>query len=39
VAGSCEQGIERSGSLKFWEILGYKTDWQLLKKTKLHGVS
>jgi hypothetical protein len=30
--GSCEHDKELSGSIKFWEILEYLRDWQLLKK-------
>jgi hypothetical protein len=29
--GSCEQGIEPSGSMKCWDILERLHNWQLLK--------
>jgi hypothetical protein len=29
---SCEEGKEPLGSIKFWEILEYLKDWQLLEK-------
>jgi hypothetical protein len=32
VEGSCEDGNELSGSIKFWEILQWLYNWQLLKK-------
>jgi hypothetical protein len=30
--GSCEHDNEPLGSIKFWEILEYLSDWRLLKK-------
>jgi hypothetical protein len=32
VEGSCEHGIEPSGSIKCWEILEGLHNWRLLKK-------
>jgi hypothetical protein len=32
VEGSCEHGNELSGSLKYWEVLVWLHNWQLLKK-------
>jgi hypothetical protein len=32
VEGSCEHGIEPSGSIKCWEVLEWMRDWRLLKK-------
>jgi hypothetical protein len=32
VEGSYELGNEPSGSIKFWEILEWLSDWRLLKK-------
>jgi hypothetical protein len=32
VEGSCEHGNERSGSVKYWEVLEQLSDWRLLKK-------
>jgi hypothetical protein len=29
---SCEHGNETSGFIKFWEILEWLSDWQILKK-------
>jgi hypothetical protein len=30
--GSCEHGIERSGSIKYWEVLEWLHNWRPLKK-------
>jgi hypothetical protein len=30
--GSCEHGNELSGSIKWWEVLEWLHNWQLLKK-------
>jgi hypothetical protein len=32
VEGSCEHGNETSGSIKYWEVLDWLRNWQLLKK-------
>jgi hypothetical protein len=32
VEGSCEHGIEPSGSVKFWEVLEELHNWRLPKK-------
>jgi hypothetical protein len=32
VEGSCEHGIEPSGSIKCWEVLEGQHNWRLLKK-------
>jgi hypothetical protein len=32
VEGSCEPGNEPSGSVKWWEVLEWMHNWQLLKK-------
>jgi hypothetical protein len=32
VEGSCEQGNELWGSIKFWEVLEWLHNWQLLMK-------
>jgi hypothetical protein len=32
VEGSCEHGNETSGSIKYWEVLEWLHNWQLLKK-------
>jgi hypothetical protein len=32
VDNSCEHGDEPSGSIKYWVILEYLSDWRLLKK-------
>jgi hypothetical protein len=32
VEGSCEHGIEPSGSIKCWEVLEWLHNWRLLKK-------
>jgi hypothetical protein len=32
MVGSCEHGNKLSGSIKFWEILEYLSDWRLLKE-------
>jgi hypothetical protein len=32
VWGSCEHGIETSGSIKCWEVLEGLHNWQLLNK-------
>jgi hypothetical protein len=32
VEDSCEHGNEPSGSIKYWELLEYLHNWQLLKK-------
>jgi hypothetical protein len=32
VAGSCVHGNEPTGSITFWEILEYLSNWWLLKK-------
>jgi hypothetical protein len=32
VEGSCEHGIEPSGSIKCWEVLERLHNWQLLKE-------
>jgi hypothetical protein len=32
VEGSCEDGIEPSGSIKCWEVLEGLHNWRLLKK-------
>jgi hypothetical protein len=32
VEGSCEHGIEPSGSITFWEVLEWLHNWQLHKK-------
>jgi hypothetical protein len=37
--GSCGHGNELSGSIKCWKIFEQMHNWQLLKKTQLHGVS
>jgi hypothetical protein len=39
VEGSCEHGDEPSGSLKFWEVLEWLHNWQLLKKGSAPYVS
>jgi hypothetical protein len=31
VEGSCEHGIEPSGSIKCWEVLEWLHNWRLLK--------
>jgi hypothetical protein len=31
-AGSCEDGNEPSGSMKYWEVLEWQQNWRLLKK-------
>jgi hypothetical protein len=31
VEGSCEHGIEPSGSIKCWEIVDWLHNWRLLK--------
>jgi hypothetical protein len=30
--GSCEHGNEPLGSIKYWEILEWLSDWRLLKR-------
>jgi hypothetical protein len=32
VKGSCEHGIEPSGSIKYWEVLEWLHNWWLLEK-------
>jgi hypothetical protein len=32
VEGSCEHGNEPSGFIKYWEVLEWLHNWQLLKK-------
>jgi hypothetical protein len=32
VEGSCEHGIELSGSIKCWEVLEWLRNWRFLKK-------
>jgi hypothetical protein len=32
VEGSCEHGIEPSGTIKCWEVLEWLRNWWLLKK-------
>jgi hypothetical protein len=39
VDGSCEDGNEPPGSMKYWEILEWLSDWRLLKKVKIYGVN
>jgi hypothetical protein len=39
VEGSCENGIEHSGSIKCWEVLEWLYNWQLLKKGSAPCVS
>jgi hypothetical protein len=33
VEGYCEHGGEPSGSIKYWEVLEWLHNWQLLKKS------
>jgi hypothetical protein len=37
--GSCEHGNEPSGSIKFWEVLQWQYNWQLLRKGSVPLVS
>jgi hypothetical protein len=39
VDGSCEHGIEPSGSIKCWEVLEGLHNWRLLKKGSAAQVS
>jgi hypothetical protein len=39
VEGFCEHGNELSDSIKCLEILEWLSDWRLLKKAQLRGVS
>jgi hypothetical protein len=39
VEGSCEHGIEPSGSIKCWEVLEWLHNWRLLKKGSAAEVS
>jgi hypothetical protein len=37
--GTYEHGIEPSGCIKFWKLLEWLHNWQLLKKGSAPGVS
>jgi hypothetical protein len=39
VEGSCEHGIEPSGSINCWEVLERLHNWRLLKKGSAPQVS
>jgi hypothetical protein len=39
VEGSCEDGIEPSGSIKCWEVLEGLHNWRILKKGSVLYVS